>query len=215
MLWERRNEPLVAEAPPAYGNATSYEGDEQGWAVSCGEVANFRRDAAALVRQAAVESSRAGDSASFSTWVFDAPCLFWPGKAADSYRGPFDKNTSATILVIGNTYDPSTYYGNAVKAATQTLANARLLTVEGGLGHTAIINPSTCVKDYIAAYVVNGTLPPEGASCLQDCPNPLLANFTDCLAASAGGGGLVAPRRLTRRVRALVPGFTQRSRGLF
>jgi TAP-like protein len=47
------------------------------------------------------------------------------------------------------------------------LARGRLLTV-AGYGHTALLNPSTCVNDYESAYFVTGTMPPPGTVCQQD-----------------------------------------------
>jgi hypothetical protein len=46
-------------------------------------------------------------------------------------------------------------------------ARARLLTVVG-YGHTALLNPSTCVSDYESAYFLTWTLPPPGTVCQQD-----------------------------------------------
>jgi TAP-like protein len=47
------------------------------------------------------------------------------------------------------------------------MANARLLTLDG-YGHTAILNPSTCVNNAEVAYFLHGTLPAEGAVCQQN-----------------------------------------------
>ncbi len=178
-LWLRRDLPLVTPTPPSYSNDTSYAGDEQQWSITCGDAPEVR-SSAQLIRQAYAEQARSNDNAPLQTWNGDGACLYWPGKSKNVYKGPFNKNTSATILVIGNTYDPATWYGNAVRTATQTLANARLLTIEDGLGHTVLLNPSTCALKYISAYIVNGTLPPVDATCRQDCV-PYTPNFEACL----------------------------------
>ena len=47
------------------------------------------------------------------------------------------------------------------------LASARLLTVDG-YGHTALLNPSSCAQAYESAYLIDGTLPPAGATCQQN-----------------------------------------------
>ncbi len=47
------------------------------------------------------------------------------------------------------------------------LANGRFLTVQG-FGHTELLNPSRCAENYIANYIVRGTLPPLDAVCAQD-----------------------------------------------
>ena len=49
------------------------------------------------------------------------------------------------------------------------LARARLLTVHG-VGHTALLNPSACANQAIAAYLIDGKLPPKGKVCEQDAP---------------------------------------------
>ena len=70
------------------------------------------------------------------------------------------------MLVVGNRFDPATPYSSSQRMAAE-LANGRLLTVQG-FGHTELLNPSRCAGDYIANYVVQGTLPPVGAVCAQD-----------------------------------------------
>ena len=72
------------------------------------------------------------------------------------------------ILVIGNTFDPETPYAGAV-AMAGSLALSRLLTVDG-YGHTVLLNPSRCAQDYVASYLIDGTLPPPGTVCPQDQP---------------------------------------------
>lgn len=72
------------------------------------------------------------------------------------------------VLVIGNTYDPATPLASSVRMA-QELADAHLLIVHG-FGHAVLINPSRCAQDYVAAYLIDGRLPPAGASCSQDAP---------------------------------------------
>jgi hypothetical protein len=68
--------------------------------------------------------------------------------------------------VIGNTTDPSTPYANSLGMVAM-LARARLLTVHG-YGHTALLNPSTCANEAMAAYLIEGTLPSKGKVCEQD-----------------------------------------------
>ncbi|MEU2428573.1 alpha/beta hydrolase [Streptomyces sp. NPDC007861] len=74
----------------------------------------------------------------------------WPATAADRYRGPWNEPTAHPVLVVGTTLDPATPYRNA-QAMTKELANARLLT-NSGYGHTALINPSSCVNAYEGRY---------------------------------------------------------------
>jgi pimeloyl-ACP methyl ester carboxylesterase len=67
------------------------------------------------------------------------------------------------ILVIGNLHDPATPYQGA-KDLTRTLGNAELLTWDGE-GHTSYLQGSKCVDNYVDAYLVSATLPPESTTC--------------------------------------------------
>jgi pimeloyl-ACP methyl ester carboxylesterase len=101
-------------------------------------------------------------------WTYMAmPCAFWPAKDADRYMGPWDAETSAPLLLISRLYDPATPHGGAVKAA-KTLANARLLTIDGW-GHAFFVaGRSTCADDAMTTYVIDLALPPVGTVCAED-----------------------------------------------
>jgi hypothetical protein len=47
------------------------------------------------------------------------------------------------------------------------LARGRLLTMDG-YGHTALLNPSSCVNRHESRYFIKRTLPPKGTRCRQD-----------------------------------------------
>jgi pimeloyl-ACP methyl ester carboxylesterase len=180
-LWENRDQPVDPSAEPSASQPTAdallrptqdtslqptaetYAGPEQSLAVICGEapaptLGQFRR----LARQ---EPARTGPIGEVALWG-DEPCVTWPARSANTYAGPWNAPTSAPILIIGNTTDPSTPLQNGVKMAAE-LADARLLTVDG-YGHTEFLNPSTCASNAVVAYVVNGVLPPSGTTCPQD-----------------------------------------------
>jgi pimeloyl-ACP methyl ester carboxylesterase len=115
------------------------------------------------------DSARAADSAHpyFGrpwTWA-SSICAPWPGADDDRYMGPFDRQTSNTVLVIGNVHDPATRYQGAVSAA-EILPNARLLTLDGS-GHTSLFQ-SGCIDDYVSTYLLTGEVPPRGAVCPVD-----------------------------------------------
>ena len=76
---------------------------------------------------------------------------------------PTAPNSAHTVLVIGNVHDPATPYQGA-KDLTKTLGNARLLTWVGE-GHTSYLEGSSCIDDYVDAYLVRGTLPPPDTTC--------------------------------------------------
>jgi hypothetical protein len=143
-----------------------YDYREQEFAVQCGESPNPRSPG--YFRALAVFAfARAGDVGPNWSWN-DEPCASWPAVAADPYRGPWDRHTANPLLVIGNTFDPSTAYEGSVAMARE-LARARLLTVDG-YGHSALLNPSTCANHYVSRYFVTGALPPPGTVCQQDAP---------------------------------------------
>lgn len=151
-------------------------------------------------------AARAGDTGRYWIWA-SAGCASWPAVAEDRYRGPWNKPTANPILVVGNTYDPSTPL-SAAQAMAKELANARLLTHDA-VGHTALFNPSGCVNSHASRYLIDGALPPTGTRCQQDAPPfaaPKLAetggNITTASLAGvsaalllAGGGLLFALRR--------------------
>jgi pimeloyl-ACP methyl ester carboxylesterase len=103
-------------------------------------------------------------------WAYLAqPCLFWPAHDADRYTGPWDVPTSATILLISRIYDPATPHTGAV-AAAETLANARLLTIDGW-GHSYFDGGrSTCANEIMAIYLIDLELPAPGTVCAEDAP---------------------------------------------
>jgi hypothetical protein len=66
------------------------------------------------------------------------------------------------VLVISTTGDPATPYQAGVGLADAL--HGRLLTYEG-TQHTAFLQDIRCVDDAGIAYLVDGTLPPEGKKC--------------------------------------------------
>ncbi|WGD39472.1 alpha/beta hydrolase [Streptomyces cathayae] len=183
-LWRgRAPEPAAPPPPPAVPDPNPYLGEEQGAAVLCGDSPN-PRDPGAYHAMEEAAAARAGDAGRFWTWAA-AGCATWPAVAADRYRGPWDKPTAHPVLVVGTTYDPATPYSNA-QAMVEELANARLLTNDG-YGHTALINPSSCVTAHESRYLVDGTLPPVGTTCRQDTP-PFSATRPAGGVATGGGG---------------------------
>ena len=108
---------------------------------------------------------RSGPVGHYWSWL-SGPCASWPARAADRYAGPWDRPTANRILVIGNTHDPVTSYRDSI-VMSRSLARGRLLTVDG-YGHTALLNPSSCVDRYESRYFIDGALPPKGTRCEQD-----------------------------------------------
>jgi pimeloyl-ACP methyl ester carboxylesterase len=105
-----------------------------------------------------------------AAWAYIVqPCLFWTAEDADRYTGPWNVPTSATILLISRVYDPATPHTGAV-AASQTLANARLLTIDGW-GHSYFEGGlSTCANEIMTTYLIDLHLPAPDTACPEDAP---------------------------------------------
>ncbi|UBF25085.1 alpha/beta fold hydrolase [Kovacikia minuta CCNUW1] len=134
------------------------------FSVGCADTPN-PRNPEAYRQLAAVTSARAGAIGLNAVWG-DLACSTWPAVSANRYTGPWNRPAANPILVIGNTFDPSTPYEGSI-AMARDLARARLLTIDG-FGHTVFLNPSQCANQYITNYFIKGQLPPEGARCKQD-----------------------------------------------
>lgn len=168
-LWEESARPgssTGAEAAAAVLAAAGakYTSDWQSSAVQCGESPNAR-PGEAFRRLAQISQARSGPIGGVVVWA-DEPCAGWRATAADAYRGPWNRPTAAPILVVGNTFDPSTPYVGSV-AMARLLKSARLLTVNG-FGHTTLLNPSDCANRHISSYLIAGTLPAAGTACRQN-----------------------------------------------
>lgn len=182
-LWQGRVPAAPATPAMTPPVPVPYLGEEQGAAVICSDSPN-PRDPAAFHTLEEAAAVRSGDAARSWTWATE-PCSTWPAAPADRYAGPWNKPTAHPVLVVGTTYDPSTPYADA-QAMSEQLADARLLT-HHGYGHTALLNPSTCVDDHVSRYLVDGVLPPPGTSCEQDTP-PFSAPQPRGGIATGGGG---------------------------
>ena len=89
------------------------------------------------------------------------PCAFWPVPPRP-ITGAVVAEGSGPVLVIGTTGDPATPLANS-EAVAATLADGHLLVFDGE-GHTAY-GSSRCVQDAVAAYLVAGVVPEDGARC--------------------------------------------------
>lgn len=88
-------------------------------------------------------------------------CANWPVKATGTAHR-ITAAGSGPILVVGTTRDPATPYEWSRRLATE-LSNGHLLTYNGD-GHTAY-GRSTCVNNTVDRYLLQGTVPPDGARC--------------------------------------------------
>jgi pimeloyl-ACP methyl ester carboxylesterase len=128
--------------------------------------------------------ARAGSRFGPFWWWSNANCANWP-LSEDRYGGPWITRTSAPVLVVGNFFDGITDYAGAV-ASSRLLTNSRLLSY-AGWGHTAT-GRSACVADFVAGYLLNGTLPPEGTVCPAN-PSPFSTTPSDGARSSRSARG--------------------------
>jgi len=128
--------------------------------VSCSDTRNPRSETRwnAAARRAELRGRWFGR---IWTWA-SSPCASWPGSGADAYRGPFDVETSAPLLVIGNTHDPATAYQGAV-TVTDLFPRSGLLTLDD-YGHAAFA-ANSCVDRHLGDYLVRLDLPTAGRVC--------------------------------------------------
>ncbi|MER7754036.1 alpha/beta hydrolase [Kitasatospora sp. NPDC097643] len=96
--------------------------------------------------------------------LLEPDCRRWPFRTAER-PARIRAEDSATILVIGSTGDPVTPYVWAQRMAAG-FAHAVLLTRDGD-GHTAY-DKSGCVREAVADFLVDGTLPAAGTHCPSD-----------------------------------------------
>jgi pimeloyl-ACP methyl ester carboxylesterase len=142
-----------------------YTGRDQTLAEVCADSPE-PRDLGAYAAAAKLAYARSGPLGPPNAWSGEE-CAGWPQAASqDRYTGPWNRPTASTILVLGNTGDPTTPYQDSV-AMSRELARARLLTIDG-YGHTAASNRSTCAIDYEVGYMLTGVLPRPGTVCRQD-----------------------------------------------
>lgn len=88
-------------------------------------------------------------------------CAFWPVPPTTEPHVPQAEGLPP-IVVVSVTGDPATPYQAGVDLAEQL--GGRLITVNGNQ-HTASLQGDPCVDRFAVDYLVNLTLPPEGAEC--------------------------------------------------
>ncbi|MDZ5441188.1 alpha/beta hydrolase [Micromonospora sp. 4G57] len=158
------------------------------------------KDAAAWSALSAKEDKRAPYFGRAWAWG-TAPCArnTWTVRDEDAYTGPFNKRTSAPVLVVGNYWDPATNYQGAVGSAA-LLPNSRLLTSDSW-GHTAY-GTSACVTGAVDAYLLTVALPAKGTLCTGDAqpfveaPEAARAEASKSSLARQGEPGRGEPKRL-------------------
>ena len=144
---------------------TDYENFVEGRpGVACSDSDNPDAYAAWSVAGAEADA-RYGYFGRLFTWWPSSLCAEWRGFDRDRYMGPFTRTTANPILVVGNTFDPTTRYEGA-QIVHRLMPRSSLLTVHGW-GHTSLF-VSQCADAAIARYLVHQITPPPGTTCEQD-----------------------------------------------
>jgi pimeloyl-ACP methyl ester carboxylesterase len=134
--------------------------------VLCSDSANAAA-AASWPAAAAAAERRAPYFGAFYAWL-TVQCArnTWTARDQDAYRGPFDRRTSAPVLVIGDKWDPATSFRSAVTVA-RLLPDSRLVASDSW-GHEAV-GTSACVDDTLWHYLLQPQAPaPKVTRCRGD-----------------------------------------------
>lgn len=106
------------------------------------------------------DNERVYAKAPFMTWSnvwFNAPCLFWPAKAA-SQAPVVDGRSAPPVLLLSETADAATPFSGSLEVRRR-FPNSVLVEGVGGTTHASSLNGVACYDDTVAAYLKNGTLP--------------------------------------------------------
>ena len=96
-------------------------------------------------------------------WEGVDSCEVWPYPPT-GVRERITADGAAPIVVVGTTNDPATPYEWSVALADQ-LSSGVLITREGE-GHTGYNKGNTCVDRAVEDYLVKGTVPEDGLTCV-------------------------------------------------
>lgn len=88
----------------------------------------------------------------------------WPAQGdAQEVATTADYTGIPQVLIIGGANDPATPFSWAED--TNALLPGSTLVVWEGVGHTATTASNTCINDIVAAFMLEGILPPQGTVC--------------------------------------------------
>ena len=92
-------------------------------------------------------------------------CVKYTTKPVFLFDGPFEK-VDATMLLIGNTYDPVTPL-QAARKMSQFYTNGIVLH-QDGYGHCSLAQKSICTEKVVRDWFVDGVLPQNNTLCSVD-----------------------------------------------
>ncbi|WP_344610796.1 alpha/beta hydrolase [Dactylosporangium salmoneum] len=110
-----------------------------------------------------VDNWRTFLQAPYITWSnawFNAPCLYWPGKAQKPTK--IDGSKVKSVLFVGTTLDAATPFEGSLEAR-RLFPNGSLLAEVGQTTHANSLNGNACIDDTIADYLATGKLPQRKA----------------------------------------------------
>ncbi|ORT61235.1 alpha/beta hydrolase [Streptomyces sp. CB03238] len=102
--------------------------------------------------------------AEFMAWDTAGWCANWPVKG-ESATPKASAPGAGPILVVGTTGDSATPYEGAKKMADELGAGVGVLLTYKGEGHGAYTSDSTCVRDTVNDYLLDGKVPADGKTC--------------------------------------------------
>lgn len=136
---------------------------EAQFAINCTDEERLTPEQGAELREAGYERAPFLDPGVDVTRGVRDPCEHWPVEPDLGIPYAQDVDGLPATLVVSITGDPTTPHEGAVNLA-RTLGSA-LLTVEGD-GHTVVgTGRSPCVDELAAAYLIDLTVPDDGATC--------------------------------------------------
>lgn len=101
-------------------------------------------------------------------------CHRWASRAVERFAGPWNHTLKNPIIVIGNKADPTTPFADAVEVAG-FLGDSAVLVEQDGLGHSSLVQKSTCTQNIITNFFVNGVVPKgDDTVCPIDADGPPL-----------------------------------------
>jgi pimeloyl-ACP methyl ester carboxylesterase len=165
-LYDAVATPFAARVSAVKGEPYLNNRDEAFNAIQCSD-SKFPTDPAVYTAVAVSEDQRVPYFGRIG--VFDMmSCAFWQATDQDRYTGPWNRKTSAPILVLNARHDPSTPLHGAYDGAGQ-LADAQVTVIEGS-GHSTMYAVSHCAEKVKRDYLFTGVLPPAGTTCTVDAP---------------------------------------------
>ncbi|GLY26924.1 alpha/beta hydrolase [Kineosporia sp. NBRC 101731] len=109
-------------------------------------------------------SAEAGKNYPLIGWsTIDQPCAFWNRPAGVDLPTPTGQGVQP-VLMVQSVNDPATPIEGA-RAAAANFEGARLLTVTGEGDHGLYAGGNSCVDKKVDDFIINGKLPPVGATC--------------------------------------------------